>query len=92
MHLHPEEREPQTLTLRGLGLGLPPGSCVVCLGLCYGEWMIVYYPKQTIYSWVLPPPPPVTVYIRGPIKGYIYNHIVIIIQVLLSGGSTQLYT
>ena len=33
--------------------------------------------------------PPVTVYIRGPIKGYIYNHIMIIIQLLLSGGSTQ---
>ena len=39
--------------------------------------------------WVLPPPPhPVTVYITGPIKGYIYIyiHIVIIIQLLLRGG------
>ena len=34
--------------------------------------------------WVLPPPPPLTVYIRGPIKGYIS-----IIQLLVSGGSTQ---
>ena len=37
-------------------------------------------------DWVLPPP--VTVYIRGPIKGYI-NHIRIIIQLLLRGGSTE---
>ena len=36
-------------------------------------------------------PHPVTVYVRGPIKGYtaIYNHIIIIIQLLLRGGSTQ---
>ena len=34
-------------------------------------------------SWVLPPP--VIVYIRGPIKGY--NHIIIIIQLLLRGGA-----
>ena len=35
-------------------------------------------------------PHPVTVYIRGPIKGYIYiNHIIITIQLLLRGGSTQ---
>ena len=33
-------------------------------------------------------PHPVTVYIRGPIKGYIY-HIIIIIQLLLRAGSTQ---
>ena len=36
-------------------------------------------------------PPPVTVCIRGPIRGYIYiySHIILIIQLLLSGGSTQ---
>ena len=30
-------------------------------------------------------------YIRGPIKGsiYIYNHIIIIIQLLLGGGNIQ---
>ena len=36
--------------------------------------------------WVLPPPPPVTVYIRGPnIKGY-YIHVISIIQLLVRGG------
>ena len=36
--------------------------------------------------WVLrPPPTPVTVYIRGPIRA-IYNHIIFIIQLLLRGG------
>ena len=35
------------------------------------------------------PPPPVTVYIRGPIKGYIYNHNIVIIQLSLRGGSTE---
>ena len=38
-------------------------------------------------------PHPVTVFMRGPINGYmniyIYNHIVSIIELLLRGGSTQ---
>ena len=33
-------------------------------------------------------PHPVTVYIRGPTRA-IYNYIILVIQLLLSGGSTQ---
>ena len=32
---------------------------------------------------------PVTGYIRGPNKGYIYSHVISIIQLLLSGDSIQ---
>ena len=39
-------------------------------------------------DWVLPPPP-VTVYIRGPIIRAIYNNIMLIVQLLLRGGSTE---
>ena len=53
------------------------------LGSIEGTWSL---------GWVRPPPP-VTVYIRGPIKGYIYTyiyiHIIVIIQLLLRGGSTE---
>ena len=35
-------------------------------------------------------PNPVTVHIRGPIEGYIYNHNIIIIQLLLRGQYPRL--
>ena len=38
------------------------------------------------FFWVLPPP--VTVYIRVLLRA-IYNHIIVIIQLLLRGGSTE---
>ena len=40
-----------------------------------------------VIVWVLPPPSSSLYW--GPIKGYIYNHIIIIIQLLLSGGNIQ---
>ena len=65
--------------LRAYGLGLKRR----CLGLgCGGLMASVRYqphsktlnpkPKPYLKPWVLPPP--VTVYVRGPIKGYMYPY------------------
>ena len=62
-------------------------------GVCNAEDLAVSRnagPRETLLGFRGLGPHPVTLYIRGPIKGYvIYDHIIVIIQLLLRGGSTQ---